>query len=143
MCQKHSIGHSVSSSSNGNTLKNNPWWVTIYGFDDESIHYGTSEWKLHYHGQIPNEYFTNNVDASNTVNGKSIIYWVGQSDKAVPSDASCVILVNCTNITIQNQNLTSNSYGVQLAYTNNCTITGNNIQGDEIGIRLLSHLTTR
>jgi len=77
------------------------------------------------------------VDASNTVNGKPIYYWMGQSDKTVPSDAGSVILVNCTNITVQNLNLTGNYDGIQLAYTNASTITGNIVQNNSRGITLL------
>jgi parallel beta-helix repeat protein len=55
----------------------------------------------------------------------------------VPSDAACVILVNCTNITAQNLNLTGNYDGIQLGYTHNSTILGNNIQNNTRGIRLL------
>jgi parallel beta-helix repeat protein len=71
--------------------------------------------------------FVNDIDTSNTVNGKPIIYWVNQHNKTVPQDAGQISLINCTNITVQNQNLTCNSCGVMLVYTNQSTITGNTI----------------
>ncbi len=82
--------------------------------------------------------FVNDVDASNTVNGKPIYYWVDKKDMTVPSDAGYVALVNCTRIIVQNLNLTaSNRAGVLLAYTANSTITKNNIANSYYGIRLI------
>jgi parallel beta-helix repeat protein len=123
------FGVQLSGSSAGNTLRNNTLVSNNYSFDDESINYNP--------GSHP-AYSVNDVDASNNVNGKPIIYWVGQSNKTVPSNAALVILVNCTNITVQNLNVTGEYVGVLLAYTNNSTVTGNNVQGNNEGIMLLS-----
>lgn len=71
--------------------------------------------------------FLNDIDASNTVNGKPIIYWVNQHDKTVPENAGQVSLVNCANILVQNLNLTDNSNGLNLVYTNDSTIKHNSI----------------
>jgi parallel beta-helix repeat protein len=131
------FGIQLSTSSNGNIFRDNTLAGNTYGFDDESIYYSTNMEYVVLQGQGNPQYYTNDVDASNTENGKPIIYWVGQSDQTVPSDASCVILVNCTNIIVQNQNLTGNYYGLQLAYTNNSTVTGNIIQGNSVGIQVL------
>ncbi len=69
----------------------------------------------------------NDVDISNTVDGKPIYYWVNQKDRTVHSDAGCIVLVNCTHITVKNLNLTNNGEGVLLVFTTNSTITKNNI----------------
>jgi parallel beta-helix repeat protein len=137
------LGIQLSSSSTGNIFRDNNLSDNAYGFDDESIYYGTMNGLVIVYGQgNPQynnpQYYTNDVDASNKVNGKPIIYWVGQSDKTVPSEAGCVILVNCTNITVQNLTLAGNSDGVELAYTNSSTVTGNIVQVNGIGIKLLS-----
>ena len=134
------LGIQLSSSSTGNTLRDNNLVGNKYGFDDESVYYGTINENVIIDSQIQSkpQYYTNDVDASNTVNAKPIIYWVGQSDKTVPSNTADVILVNCTNITVQNLTLTGNSVGVLLAHANNCTVTDNTLQGNSIGIRLLS-----
>lgn len=79
--------------------------------------------------------FVNDIDTSNTVNGKPIIYWVNQHDKIVPQDAGHVGLVNCTNIKVQNLNLAGNSRGLMLVYTTHSTIAQNtvtNSSGDGI-----------
>ena len=49
--------------------------------------------------------FDNDIDESNLVNGKPIIYWIGNRDETVPSDAGYVLLSNCENINVQNLQL--------------------------------------
>ena len=80
------------------------------------------------------EVFVNDVDSSNTVDGKPVIYWVNQQDRTVPSNAGYVALVNCTNITVQNLSLTNNSHGVLLVATGDSLITGNYLGNNFFGI---------
>ena len=80
--------------------------------------------------------FINDVDVSNTVNGKPIYYWIGMRDATVPNDAGCVILVNSTNVAVKELELKNNSAGVLLAYTRNTTITRNEIANNWNGILL-------
>jgi parallel beta-helix repeat protein len=67
----------------------------------------------------------NDVDASNWADLKPIIYWVNEADKVVPSYTGCIILVNCTGITVQNQSFTRKGDAVLMVYTSNSTITSN------------------
>jgi parallel beta-helix repeat protein len=69
----------------------------------------------------------NDVDASNTVDGKPICYWVNVSNRIVPSETGCVVLVNCRNITVENLELRNNFDGVFLVNSNNILIRRNNI----------------
>ncbi len=69
--------------------------------------------------------FINDVDSSNTIDGKPIYYWVNKRDMTVPFDAGYVALVNCTLITIE---WLIQTEAVQLIYTTSSTIT-NNIVG--------------
>lgn len=78
--------------------------------------------------------FLNDIDSTNTVDGKPIIYWVNEQDKIVPSDAGYVALVKCTNMIVQNLNLTDNGQGILLAYTNNSLITQNHVNHTDWGI---------
>jgi parallel beta-helix repeat protein len=80
--------------------------------------------------------FLNDVDNSNTVDGRRVYYWINYKNKTIPSDAGYVALVNCTRITVQNLNLTKNGEGVLLAYTSNSTIIQNNITSNDFGIRI-------
>jgi len=80
--------------------------------------------------------FVNYVDASNTVDGKPVYYWINEHDKNVPSDAGYVALVNCTHISARNLSLAHNGQGLLLAYTTNSTIVENNITDTEYCIEL-------
>ena len=70
--------------------------------------------------------YINDIDTSNTVNGKPVYYWVNVQDKSVPSDAGYIGLVNCTGITVEGFTFTNEGQGVLLAYTMNSTVTRNN-----------------
>ncbi len=83
--------------------------------------------------------FDNNIDRTNLVNGKPIIYWIGHQDETVPSDAGYVLLSNCVNINVQNLQVS----GVTLVSTANSLITGNTISSGDFGIKMIesSHTT--
>jgi len=113
-----SLLDSSGNSLAGNTIANN---LENFGIEGSSL-----------------SDFVNNVDASNTVDGKPVYYWVDRQDMTVPLDAGYVALVNCTGITVQNLTLTSNEQGILLAYTTNSTITTNDIRNNLVGIWLIS-----
>jgi len=78
----------------------------------------------------------NDVDASNTVNGKPVLIWMNQRDKVVPVDAGYIVLINCQNITVQNLNLSNNNEGILLEGTTNSTIVHNVFANNSYGISL-------
>jgi parallel beta-helix repeat protein len=78
--------------------------------------------------------FINDIDSTNTVDGKPIIYWVNEHNKIVPSDAGYVALVKCTNMIVQNLNLSDNGQGILLVYSTNSLITQNHMSNTEWGI---------
>jgi parallel beta-helix repeat protein len=82
--------------------------------------------------------FTNDIDTSNTVNGKPIYYWVGKANQVVPADAGAVYIINSVNITVQNLELSSNGQGILLAWTTGSTVRRNNITKCDNGIRIQS-----
>jgi parallel beta-helix repeat protein len=117
-------GNTVTDNSNygiyisgGNTLRNNRMNNNRYNFD------------------VRETSFENDVDTSNLVDDKPIIYWINQQDKIVPSDAGYVALINCENITVQNLNIANNGDGIFLSFTNHSTITGNTLTSNNAGIR--------
>ncbi len=80
----------------------------------------------------------NDIDTSNTINGKPIYYWINQSDKTVPSDAGYVAIINSTNITVEGLNLENNGQGVLIAYSSNVTVEDCNLTNNWWGVRSLS-----
>ena len=119
--KNHMAGIWLRESSD-NTLRNND--VSNNGYN-----FGVS-------GRPLLSYYIQDIDDSNTVNGKPVYYWVNRRDMTVPLDAGWIALVNCTRITVENLNLTSNGQGVLLVFTTNSTITKNNITNNGIGIDL-------
>jgi parallel beta-helix repeat protein len=82
----------------------------------------------------PAQYYQN-IDNSNTVNGKTIYYLTNQKDSAIPQDAGYVALVNCTNISVQNLQLSNNYNGLLIVNTYGSTITNNNLTSNYEGLR--------
>jgi len=111
-----------------NTLRSNNMTDNTYNFDV------TGEKLAHY---------INNVDISNSANGRPIYYLINQHKKSVPADAGHVVIVNSTEITVENLTLTKNKDGVLLAFTTNSTVKNVNAMYCVHGIRLYqSHNNT-
>ncbi len=136
-------GFCLSSSSNnaiyGNNIRaNNRFGVSLERSSNNTFKnndISNNEYNFGVYGESLSHYIQD-IDDSNTVDGKPVYYWVNRRDMAVPLDAGYVALVNCTNITVQNLNLTNNGQGVLLAFTTNSTITKNNITNNGHGIWL-------
>jgi len=114
------------TTSTYNTLRNNRMFDNEQNFCIVHDHYSDPSREL--------PYLINDIDSSNTVDGKPMYYWINQQDKTVPSDAGYVGLVNCTNITVSN--LESNVSCVLVAFTTNSLISQNRIENSDIGINL-------
>lgn len=125
-------GHGIDfyGNSNDNILRNNNMTDNKYNFglilrgETRNFLYGTSS----------KPGIVNDVDPSNTVNGKPIYYLVNRSNEQVPSDAGYIWLNNCTNILINGCNLSSNLQGILLLFANNVSIINNNITENTYGI---------
>ncbi len=80
---------------------------------------------------------THSIDTSNTVNGRPVYYWKNVTGGTVPPGASEVILANCSNIVVENQNLDDGTAGIEVGFSSNNTITGNSANFSKKGIYLL------
>jgi len=110
-------------TAHNNVLKNNSMVDNGYNFGFEFI---SSHCTLQ------------DVDESNTVNGKPIYLIVSRRDMKVPSDAGYVALINSYNITVKGLKLENNGEGLLLINTTNSKITNNNITNNYRGIFLYS-----
>ena len=80
----------------------------------------------------------NDIDISNTVDGKPIYHWIGERDKTIPNDAGFVALINCVKITVKNLNLANNKDGILLISTRDSIIIGNTITKCISGLYLVN-----
>jgi len=121
-------GYAISIHRSGNnTLRNN------FMYNNDRFNFWVESENA---GSLPD--FVNDIDASNTVDGKPIYYWVNQHDKTVPSNAGYVALINCSGIRVQNLKLTHNGQGVLLISTANSMVTKNYLTNNNQGV-CLSH----
>jgi parallel beta-helix repeat protein len=83
-------------------------------------------------------YFTQDIDTSNTVNGKPIYYWVNKQNQTIPSNAGFVAVVNSTGIAVRGLNLKNNTQGVLFAFTSNSFIERVNTNNNYYGIYMIN-----
>ena len=83
-------------------------------------------------------HFIQDVDVSNTVEGRPVYYWLNQKDREIPADAGYVGIVNSTNIFMRGLNVTNNVQGVLLAYASGCLLENVNALNNTYGIFLYS-----
>jgi len=81
--------------------------------------------------------YVQDIDASNTVDGKPIYYVVGQKNMEIPAGAGYVGAVNCEGIKVMGQDLSHSGQGVMFAYTTSSIIEDTNISGNYQGVYLL------
>jgi parallel beta-helix repeat protein len=127
---KNGQGIDFYGNSNDNILRNNNMTDNTYNFG-LILRGETRNFLI---GAPSKPRMANDVDPSNTINGKPIYFLVNRSNEYVPSDAGYVWLDNCTNITINGCNLSKNLQGVLLLSTNNASIINSDIANNVYGI---------
>jgi parallel beta-helix repeat protein len=98
------IGINIYSSTKCN-LTNNKFTQSGIYLNGEIEH-----WNTHY------------IPTSNKINEKPLYYLKNQSGNIIPAGAGGVILANCSNIEITDQNLNNGTVGILSGYTNNLSI---------------------
>jgi len=88
------------------------------------------------------EWTTHTVDPSNTVNGKPVYYWKNRNGGTIPPGAGQVILANCTQVTVENQEFTNTSHGITVGHSSKNYIRGNTFHSNNeeaINLRRSTH----
>ena len=80
------------------------------------------------------------IDITNTVNNKPVQYWKNVTGGKVPEGAGQVILANCSDILVEDQNLSNATSGLQVAYSRGGAISNNTAMGNRMyGFDLLDY----
>jgi parallel beta-helix repeat protein len=145
------LGNEISNGTSGMKVRNS--------FENVIKNNTMKKNGINIEGYWGNNYESNIIDLSNTVNGKPIYYWRDRTNGSIPSNAGQVIVINCTdvvienleitntttaiivghssNITVRNNVLHSNElYGIGIEYSNQCILVNNDIQDNQFGIDL-------
>jgi parallel beta-helix repeat protein len=122
-CDRNTIrGNTISEGMNGihlefssgSTISNNTMidnGIVIIGYD-------RGYWNTHY------------IDNTNTVNGKPVYCWRNKTGGVIPLGAGQIILVNCTNVRVENQHIMNTSIAIQMSHTSNNTIINNTVSSN-------------
>jgi parallel beta-helix repeat protein len=136
--------YSSSSTLRDNTVSNNlDWGITLQKSGGSTLTGNTMSSNgsnFYVHGDRP-DHFDNNIDTTNTVDGKLIYYVVGAANEVYDSttvpNAGVFYAINCDNITIRDLMLASNNLaGVYLWSTHNSTIENVSASNNGYGIYL-------
>jgi parallel beta-helix repeat protein len=104
----NSHGVKIQNSINVTLLKNNLFSSGVY-IEGEQLQY----WDSH------------TIGLDNTVNSRPLYYWKGLNSGNISGDAGQVILVECNNIIVENNDLSYNSISVELGFSDNNEIINN------------------
>jgi parallel beta-helix repeat protein len=77
-----------------------------------------------------------NMVKNNSVNSKPLVYLENESDFEIKKESGQIILINCNNITIRNQEISKTYCGILLHNTFNCLISDNDFFKNYYGINL-------
>lgn len=163
-CSSNEGGIELESSNNNTLMNNNVHGNRIYGiyldcteYDNliSNIVYDNTCWGIGIKGS--NETLTGNrmenngieirsggswnthtIGTDNNVNGKPVYYWKNVNGGTIPPGAGQVILANCTNVEVSNQNVSHASVGIQLGFSSDCIIINNTANSNSYGIYLNS-----
>ncbi|UCG68709.1 MAG: right-handed parallel beta-helix repeat-containing protein, partial [Thermoplasmata archaeon] len=119
------LDYSTSNHIEGNNVQANKLGgISLQSSIGNNITGNTMEYNgVSINGEDIQHWITHEINTSNTVNGKPVYYWKNQTSRTVPNNAGQVILGNCTNITINDQNFINTTVGVELGFSSNCSIT--------------------
>ena len=80
---------------------------------------------------------TLDIDSTNTINGKPLYFMKNSTYETVPKNGGQVILVNCKNVIVENQNISNCYVGIQVVISTDCTVLNNTlINNSHAGIEI-------
>jgi parallel beta-helix repeat protein len=138
----YSIGldHSDNNILDNNTCESNGGGIYLYDSENIKMRNNTLSNNLHNFGMEGTtlSHFVHDIDNSNLVNGKPILYLIGHSNEVIgPSpEMGYLGLVNCDNILVENLVLKHNIQGILIASTQDSQLENCKFENNGFGIYL-------
>ncbi len=86
-----------------------------------------------YKNQNPKYWTSHQIDKSNIVNGRPVFYWKNKENRSLPNEANQAILVNCSNIRIENRNFIGKMLPLQIIFSTNIDLINISFKGNSMG----------
>ena len=125
-------GIHVGVYSKGDTISNNyvfgTNWDFIVLYDSESMKVTSNVMLaggIYLDGDAVEYWNTHSIDTSNLLNGKPVHYWKNVVGGKIPQGAGQILLANCENILVDNQEISDSYAAVQMGFSNGIEISGN------------------
>ncbi|UCE36798.1 MAG: right-handed parallel beta-helix repeat-containing protein [Thermoplasmata archaeon] len=132
--------------TNNTVLSNNEWGIWLYRTSNNSIaNNNITNDGVFIKGNQLSHYNTHTIPDNNTVNDRPLFYYKDSNGINIDGiSLGQVILANCTNVNVKNLQINKTDVGIELAYSMNINITGNNISNNDVlGIYLDSASNTK
>ena len=140
--------YSLNNSMSGNNVTSNRYGIFLDYSSNNVLRdnimagnkYNFGVCRNYWLGEL--SHFINDVDASNTVDGRPILYLVNEQNRIIdPPTASNIgylAVINSTNIVVRHLNMKNNWEGIFLAYTKDSLIQNVTVTSNYYGINLVS-----
>ena len=120
------LSSSSNNNLNNNTVSSNGYGIWLSSSSNNTLNNNTMvNDGIHVGGSSLEHWNTHTIDTSNKVNGKPVYYWKDITGGVVPGGAGQVILANCTQVTVENQNISRADDAIKIGFSNHCIITNN------------------
>ncbi|TET90303.1 MAG: hypothetical protein E3J35_07325 [Methanomassiliicoccales archaeon] len=132
-------------STNINTITDNTFFDNDYGMVLFNTSYSVlsnnvmTREGIHMDGDSLEHWNTHVIDLSNTIDGEPVRYLKNVTGGMVPLDTGEVILANCVNIIVSNQNLSEGTTGVVIGFSSFISITNNTVSRNYAAGIFVSH----
>ena len=132
------IYHAGHCNIFNNICENNGLGILL-GYSDNNILHGNVMVHNRYNFGVGGDSYVNNIDTSNTVDGRPIYYLVDVEHRVIDAatNAGYVAVVNSTDIIVKDLTLANNGHGVLFVDTYNSKIENINTSKNEVGLRLI------
>jgi len=118
------VNHSLNTQISDNNVIEGNLGLYLYATSNVFLrnnNMSTNSYNFGIYGDSLQNYI-HDIDVSNTVDGRPLIYWVNQTDRQPPANSGYVAIVNSTNISLQDLTLSRNWQAVLFAYSTNSDI---------------------